>query len=170
VITRLTEEQQDEVEDSLGDIGDGVGVRKLFKDKTLIMATVGDAAMIGSSREMIDRALASYRAKTAEATGSTVSGTQRELASGTQLLMTFSVSEITRMVRRLTDDSKMDKDGKATFDRVTNRLLELNDPFMATAAVKSDGHAIMRFMIPMDWEMLIDEASKRRTTPPVSAK
>jgi hypothetical protein len=170
VITRLSDEQQDEVEDSLGDLGDQVGIRKLFKDKTLIMATVGDAAIIGSSREMIDRALASYRAKTAEATGSTVSGTQRELASGTQLLMTFSVSEITRMVRRLTDVSKMDKDGKETFDRVTNRLQDLTDPFKATAAVKSDGHATMRFMIPMDWELMIDEASKKRTTPPVSAK
>jgi hypothetical protein len=170
VITRLSDEQQDEVEDSLGDLGDQVGIRKLFKDKTLIMATVGDAAIIGSSREMIDRALASYRAKTAEATGSTVSGTQRELASGTQLLMTFSVSEITRMVRRLTDVSKMDKDGKETFDRVTNRLQDLTDPFMATAAVKSDGHATMPFMIPMDWELMIDEASKKRTTPPVSAK
>lgn len=170
LITRLTEEQQDEIEDSLGDIGDGVGVRKLFKDKTLIMATVGDAAMIGSSREMIDRALASYRAEPVEATGSTVSGTQRELASGTQLLMTFTVSEITRMVRRLTDDSKMDKDGKATFDRVTNRLQDLTDPFMATAAVKPDGHASVRFMIPMDWDMLIDETSKKRTTPPTLAK
>ena len=170
VITRLSDEQQDEVEDSLGDLGDQVGVRKLFKDKTLIMATVGDAAIIGSSREMIDRALASYRANPIDASSKAASGTQRELAAGTQVLMTFSVSEITRMVQRVTDVSKMDKDGKATLDRVTNRLLELNDPFMATAAVKSDGHTTMRFMIPMDWELMIDEASKKRTTPPVSVK
>jgi len=170
VITRLTDEQQKEVEDGLGDLGDEVGIRKLFKDKTLIMATVGDAAMIGSSRDMIDRALASYRAKSGDSAGSAENMSRRELATGTQLMMTFSVSEITRMVRRVTDESKMDKDGKATFDRVTNRLLELTDPFMATAAVQPDGHASVRFMVPMDWDMLIDETSKKRTTPPILAK
>ncbi len=164
-ITKPTAKAQAEAEKSMVESGQSAGLPKMLKNKTLIMATKGDAVLIATSRELLDKSIQSYDARnTEEQSTAALAGITARRDQRDQFLMAISLAAISETFRQEFDSSKMDKDGQKTYNDLMDALAKLRDPMMYSGFVTKDGEMSVKMIIPMDWDLLIDkigEATKQ---------
>lgn len=172
-ITKPTAKAQAETEKSLAESEKSLGMPKMFQNKTLVMATKGDAVLVATSRELLDKAMNSYDARsTSESSSAALAGMAARRDTRDQFLMAISVAAISETIRHGFDASKMDKDGQKTYNEVMDAVAKFRDPVLYSGFMTKQGEMNVKVMIPMDWDLLIDkigEAIKQsNVTPPRS--
>ena len=169
-ITKPTAKAQAETDKSMAESGKSSGMPKFLTNKTLVMATKGDAVLIATNRELLDRCIKSYDARaTTEQSNSPLAGIASRRDPRDQFLVAVSVAAVSETIRRGYDGAALESDARKTYNNTMDALAKLKEPMMYSGYVSKDGEMSVKMLIPMDWDLLIDsigKATKAQLTPP----
>jgi len=133
----------------------------LVNHKTIAWAVVGKAVLASTSQELLDRAVQSYGSHSGGLdTDPKYASAQKELLDGSQSLIMFSVSRIASGVKNTVDGSHMDESNRNMFTGIIDAFSTLDQPLSIRGKAQPDGRISGGAFIPMDYDKLIDIASK----------
>jgi len=126
---------------------------RLFEDKNLVFVASGDSMIVASSVEMAKRAVdaAAGRAPTMRTDRAFVPD-----LTGAQGVWGFHFGRMAKMVRAMTDESKMSESDRKNFNDGLNAVEKLTEPMTMQMRAGNDGSLSIRMFIPMDYDAMVD--------------
>jgi hypothetical protein len=159
----LSEELASEVRKDMGKSLKDSGTKSsaLIGGKTFAFAMVDKALIAATSKELLDRAVQTYRQKTSALTGDpTLASSGSALTEGSQTLAAFSLSRIAKGVGNTLETEGMDREAADSIRSILSAFQGLDTPLLLKGNVNEDGTYSGGAFVPMDYDKLLDFIGK----------
>jgi hypothetical protein len=160
---RLADELQNEIRQGMSKDMATPEIRSdvLFKKKTVVWAIVDRTVIAATSQDLLDRAVASYRAKTSTLSADRAfSEAEPKLLDGSQSVVTFNLARVAKGVGNTLVLDKMDREGRDMARSILSMFETLHEPLYIKSQITPEGKIRGGTFIPMDYDKMIDFAGR----------
>lgn len=129
----------------------------LGKDKTLTYAQIGKTLIVATSKDLLDRAVTSYRDQMDSlAEDNDYATVLPESRNGNQEIVVMSLGRIASGIRGALDEKKLSEEDRKMWNGALSAFESLDSPVLTTAKIHEDGTSSMSSFVPMDYPRLFD--------------